>query len=76
MQVSGNDGFLVGRKIREAREGAGMSREQVAVSLGVAYGTIVRWETSRTEPSVSKVQQIAAITGLPLSFFVTDEVAA
>jgi transcriptional regulator with XRE-family HTH domain len=60
----------LGGRIREARRAAGYTNvEQLAVVLGVGQRTVQRWETDRSEPSLSLLRQIAAATGEPLSYF-------
>lgn len=57
-------------KIRQARVGASLSREQVAVALGITLSTVVRWETGRTKRiAIESVAALAELTGYPLGFF-------
>lgn len=58
------------QKIRQARDEAGLSREQVAAGLGVSLSTVVRYETGRTQRiSTDTLLEIARVTRKPLSFF-------
>ena len=67
----------LGGRIREARRAAGYTNvEQLAVVLGVGQRTVQRWETDRSEPSISRLRKIAAETGKPLSYFLVAEAAA
>jgi transcriptional regulator with XRE-family HTH domain len=68
----------LGARIREARRGAGYRNvESLAVLLRVGQRTVQRWETDRSEPSISRLREIAALTGKPLSYFLaTNEAAA
>lgn len=52
-----------------------MTREQFAVALNVSFSTVGRWETDGTAPTLRKLAEIAAVTGKPLSFFVTEAAA-
>lgn len=66
----------LGPLIRQARREAGFSNiETFAVSLGVGFSTVQRWEKGRGEPSVARLRQIAEKTGKPVSFFLTGAVA-
>jgi transcriptional regulator with XRE-family HTH domain len=56
-------------KIREARERAGMRREDVAYHLQVAHASVGRWETGKSTPSLKTLSRIADLTGQPLTFF-------
>ncbi|HEY9838706.1 MAG TPA: helix-turn-helix transcriptional regulator [Vampirovibrionales bacterium] len=51
----------VGHLIRELRLLAGLTQEQFALKLGVAYATINRWENARVQPSSLALQQIRAV---------------
>ncbi|AFY84602.1 helix-turn-helix domain-containing protein [Oscillatoria acuminata] len=51
----------VGYLIRELRQLAGLTQEQFALRLGVAYATINRWENARVQPSSLALQQIRAV---------------
>ena len=46
--------------MKELRERAGLSVEEAAYRLGVAYSTIRNWEYGKTEPSlgVTKISQL------------------
>jgi transcriptional regulator with XRE-family HTH domain len=67
----------LGSRIRDARKEAGYRNvEQLAVALDVGQRTVQRWETDKSEPSISTLRQIAALTGKPLAFFIASEVAA
>lgn len=64
---------VLGQRIRDARRQAGFrNTEQLAVKLGVGARTVQRWETGRSEPTISRIREIAATTGKPLSFFVAN----
>lgn len=67
--------MMLASRIRVARTEAGLTREQMAVTLGVSLPTIQRWETGRAEPSFRRVQEIAAATGKPIGWFVAEAVA-
>lgn len=67
----------LGHRIRAARLGAGFKNaESLAVALKVGVRTVQRWEADDTEPSIARLIAIAALTKQPLSYFVTEEVAA
>src|SRR6476469_5876360 len=48
----------VSHLIRELRQLSGLSQEQFAVTLGVAFSTINRWENGRMQPSPLALRQI------------------
>lgn len=49
-----------------ARVNAGLTQDQVATQLGVTKRTVIDWEKGRTEPTVSRAYQLAALFGLHL----------
>jgi ribosome-binding protein aMBF1 (putative translation factor) len=49
----------IGARIREARERAGMSQEQLASAIGSEAATVSRYETARRAISLEIVEQIA-----------------
>jgi transcriptional regulator with XRE-family HTH domain len=61
-------------RIRRARTEAGLTREQLAVKIGVSMATLVRYETGRTKrlPLV-KLDKIAQATGKPVVWFFDKE---
>lgn len=60
----------VAREIRAARAYAGMSREQLAIHLGVSAETIGGWERGRftRTPAQAMLVAIARYTRVPTSF--------
>ena len=63
-------------RIKQARLEAGMSREQVAVALGLSLATIVRYETGRTKRiSFGTLLAIGQVTEHPLEFFMDGAAA-
>lgn len=60
-----------GRRIREARQSAGMTQAQLARSIETTERNIIRWENSQNQPRVSSVAAIAKATGRDLDFFLT-----
>lgn len=48
----------VGHLIRELRHLTGLSQEQFAAMLGVAFSTINRWENGHIQPSPLALRQI------------------
>lgn len=47
--------------IRKLRQLTALTQEQFAVVLGVAYGTINRWENGRMQPSPLALKQVKAL---------------
>lgn len=45
-------------EIREIRKKLGMTQEQFAHALGVTFGSVNRWESSKSKPSPMARQKI------------------
>lgn len=78
-QVTATCPTTLGSRIAAARREAGFKNvESIAVLLGVGHRTFQRWETDKSEPSISRLREIAALTGKTLGYFITnsDEAAA
>jgi transcriptional regulator with XRE-family HTH domain len=57
----------IGENIKSARSNARLTREHLAVALGVTVSTIYRWESGSTAPSVGRLHKIAVELDVPLS---------
>lgn len=49
----------IGIRIREAREQAGLSLEQLADQLGVSFQSVQQWEAGKTSPRPHRIKKIA-----------------
>lgn len=47
--------------IRELRQLTALTQEELAAVLGVAYGTVNRWENGRMQPSTLALKQVYAV---------------
>lgn len=64
--------ITLGGRIRAARKAAGYRNpESFAVALGVSASTMQRWETDKSEPSISRLREIAALSGQALGYFIS-----
>jgi transcriptional regulator with XRE-family HTH domain len=63
----------LGAKIRQARKDAGFKNaETLAVRLGVGQRTVQRWESGEGEPSITRLREVAALTGKTLAYFLSE----
>jgi transcriptional regulator with XRE-family HTH domain len=53
------------RRIRQAREATHLTQREVATRMGISAPTMHFWETGRQEPSLEKLQRLAAILDIP-----------
>jgi transcriptional regulator with XRE-family HTH domain len=58
-----------GEKLRQEREARGLTRESLAASSGVPFGTIHGYEIGRRAPSFANVVKLAAALGLDCTMF-------
>lgn len=66
---------LIGRRLKEAREGLGLSQEEAAVALGLPRPAISKIESGRRKISSIELAKLARLYGRPLSFFLEPEEA-
>jgi transcriptional regulator with XRE-family HTH domain len=59
----------LGGRIREVREGAGLSREQMAEAAGVSVRAVVQWELGEREPGWFNMLALAAALGVDCTAF-------
>ena len=62
-----------GDRVTGAREAAGLSREDLALRLGVRLRTIRAWEEDMAEPRANKLQMLAGLLNVSLRWLLTGE---
>lgn len=62
----------IGARVRQARVMAGISQEALSGRLGLTFQQVQKYEKGTNRISVSRLVEIAHITGQPISFFVQD----
>ncbi|MGR3625373.1 MAG: helix-turn-helix domain-containing protein [Limimaricola sp.] len=60
-----------GDRLAGAREGAGLSQEALATRLGVEIGTLQAWEDDMDEPRANRLQMLAGMLNVSLSWLLT-----
>jgi transcriptional regulator with XRE-family HTH domain len=63
-------------RLRNARLGKGITREQIAAHLGVGASTIDRWEKGATEPSATQLGMIAKFYDRTVDYFLRGNARA
>lgn len=63
----------IGEKIRNAMFEAGLTQQKLADKLGISNPAVNVWVTGKRNPTAESLRKIAAATGKPYSFFVSDE---
>lgn len=54
----------LGSRIRQAREAAGLTQDDIASHFGIRRVSVTQWEGDITKPAVAKVGQLAALLGV------------
>ncbi|WP_223479149.1 helix-turn-helix domain-containing protein [Oricola indica] len=62
----------VGGRIRLRRTMMGMSQEKLGEQLGITFQQVQKYEKGTNRVGASRLQNIAAILGVPVSFFFED----
>jgi transcriptional regulator with XRE-family HTH domain len=67
---------VVAAKVREARNGAGLTQSQLAEKLGTTWHTISRWERRVKLPTIEEIALLGEVTGRDPDWFLraTDTV--
>ena len=62
-----------GDRLAAAREGLGLSQEDLARHIGVRRETLAAWEDDRREPRANRLALLAGVTGAPLRWLLSGE---
>ena len=62
-----------GDRLAGAREAAGLSRKDLARRLGVKLKTLAAWEDDLAEPRANKLQMLAGLLNVSLSWLLTGQ---
>lgn len=66
----------VGRRIRELREGQGVSLSALAARAGIGKGTLSELETGQRNPTLETLYALAAPLRVPLAVLLGEELGA
>ena len=68
---------IVGRRLRETRERAGISQKQLGIKAGidpgVASARINQYEKGKHQPHLATARQLAKVLGVPTPYFYADD---
>ncbi|MDX8347680.1 helix-turn-helix transcriptional regulator [Cognatiyoonia sp. IB215446] len=67
------DAATFGDRLAGAREAAGLTQKELAAKLGVKPVVITGWEDDIKEPRANRLQIVAGILGVSLSWLLTGE---
>jgi transcriptional regulator with XRE-family HTH domain len=63
-----------GARIRQARELAGVTNQFLAIKLGAGKGTVSRWESGATSPSIEQYLELGRLLNARASWLMAIEV--
>ena len=66
-------GGTVGKRIKRAREMAGLGQAEMARRLGVTAVTAYRWEADRVSAPLDQLRRIAEVTGVRLDELLPED---
>ncbi len=64
---------MIGAKIRQMREAAGMTQMRLGDKIDVSYQQVQKYEKGTTNFTVNRLMQIAMIFGVPFSSFLHED---
>jgi transcriptional regulator with XRE-family HTH domain len=70
------DSQTFGRRIREARERAGLSQEELGAALGKDQGAMSEYESGKRRLSAIDLPTLAQALSISLNYFFQDETSA
>jgi HTH-type transcriptional regulator, cell division transcriptional repressor len=59
---------LLGERIAQAREAAGLNSSELSRELGVSRAAVAQWEIGKTEPKARNLRKIASVVGVTLEW--------
>lgn len=62
----------VSKQIKKLRLEAGMTQAQLAEKVGVTRATVTQWESGWSQPRMGKVEALAEVFNVPVSFIVDE----
>ncbi len=71
-----SDGLVrdtLGARISKAREQSGLNLTTAAKLAGIKRATLKSWEIDASEPRVAKLNMLAGIFGVSVTYFLADE---
>ena len=63
----------IGKKLKDARNAAGLTQESAAESLGVSRQTVSNWETGKTYPDIVSVIRMSGLYSVSLDCLLKEE---
>ncbi len=67
------DAATFGDRLTGAREGAGLTQEDLARRLGIRLTTLQNWEEDMSEPRANRLQMLAGMLNVSIRWLLTGE---
>ncbi len=61
-----------GEKLKQARQSAGLSQEELAVKISVSRSAVAKWETDKGLPDIQNLKNIAWALGVSIDYLLDD----
>ena len=61
-----------GEKLKQARQNAGLSQEELAVKISVSRSAVAKWETDKGLPDIQNLKNIAWALGVSIDYLLDD----
>ena len=61
-----------GEKLKEARQKAGLSQEQLSEKLHVSRSAVAKWETGKGMPDIENLKAASALLGVSIDYLLDD----
>lgn len=68
-----NDAATFGDRVAAAREAQGLSQKNLSKKLGIGLKTLEGWENDMAEPRANKLQMLAGVLNVSLSWILTGD---
>lgn len=68
-----NDAATFGDRVAAAREAQGLSQKELSKKLGIGLKTLEGWENDMAEPRANKLQMLAGVLNVSLSWILTGD---
>jgi transcriptional regulator with XRE-family HTH domain len=68
------DNLQLGQRIRDAREKAGLSQEELAAELGLGQRAISELEHGKRRLAVVEMSELVRVLNVPILYFLEDEI--
>lgn len=68
----GDNGLLPGTKIKELREGKGLTQQKLADTIGVSRTAIYQWETGTYQPEGDNLINLAGALGVSAAYLLEE----